>query len=58
MVDMLLAAWGSTIGRQAFITSAVSDILGSPPQSFRQWVGDHATALWTVQIHRADIDRD
>jgi hypothetical protein len=42
---MLLAAWGATIGKPAFITSAVSDILGSAPRSFRQWVADHATAF-------------
>ena len=52
IVDMLLAAWGATIGRPAFVTSTVSDILGSAPRSFRQWVADHATAfqedtLWT-----------
>jgi uncharacterized protein YbjT (DUF2867 family) len=44
-VDMLLAAWGATIGRPAFITSTVSDILGSAPRSFRQWATDHATAF-------------
>jgi len=44
-VDMLLAAWGATIGRPAFITSAVFDVLGSAPRSFRQWVADHATAF-------------
>lgn len=41
-VDMLLAAWGATIGHRAYITSTVSEILGSPPRSFRQWVTDHA----------------
>lgn len=45
VVDMLLAAWGATIGTPAFITSTVFDILGSPPRSFRQWVADHATAF-------------
>jgi uncharacterized protein YbjT (DUF2867 family) len=45
VVDMLLAAWGATIGRSAFITSTVFDILGSAPRSFRQWVADHATAF-------------
>jgi hypothetical protein len=45
VVDMLLAAWGATIGGPAFITSTVSDILGSAPRSFRRWVGDHATAF-------------
>jgi uncharacterized protein YbjT (DUF2867 family) len=45
VVDMLLAAWGATVRRPAFITSTVSDILGSAPRSFRQWVADHATAF-------------
>jgi len=44
-VDMLLAAWGATTGRPAFITSTVSDILGTPPRSFRQWAADHASAF-------------
>jgi uncharacterized protein YbjT (DUF2867 family) len=45
VVDMLLAAWGATIGRPAFITSTVSDILGSAPRTYRQWVADHVGAF-------------
>jgi hypothetical protein len=45
VVDMLLDAWAATIGRPAYITSTVSDILGSAPRSFRKWVTDHASAL-------------
>lgn len=45
VVDMLLAAWGAATGRPALVTSTVSDILGSAPRSFRQWVADHATAF-------------
>jgi len=45
VVDMLLAAWAAAIGRPAFITSTVSDILGLAPRSFRQWAADHATAF-------------
>jgi uncharacterized protein YbjT (DUF2867 family) len=45
VVDMLLAAWGATIGRPAFLTSTVADVVGSPPQTFRQWVADHADAF-------------
>ena len=45
VVDMLLAAWGATIGRPAFVTSTLSDIFGSVPRSFRQSVADHATAF-------------
>jgi len=42
---MLLAAWAAAMGKPAFITSTVSDLLGSPPRSFRQWATDHATAF-------------
>ncbi|HEX5494320.1 MAG TPA: NAD(P)H-binding protein [Mycobacteriales bacterium] len=45
VVDMLLAAWSATIGRPAYITSTVSDVLGSAPRPFRRWVADHATAF-------------
>jgi uncharacterized protein YbjT (DUF2867 family) len=45
VVDMLLAAWGATIGRPAFGTSTVSDVVGSPPRTFRQWLADHADAF-------------
>jgi len=41
VVDMLLAAWGATIGRPAFVTSTVADVVGSPARTFRQWVVDH-----------------
>jgi uncharacterized protein YbjT (DUF2867 family) len=44
VVDMLLAAWGATMGRPAFITSTAADILGSA-RSFHQWAADHATAF-------------
>lgn len=43
-VDMLLAAWGATMGRPAYVTSTVSDVLGSV-RSFRDWVADHAAAF-------------
>ncbi|MGH7118841.1 MAG: SDR family oxidoreductase [Acetobacteraceae bacterium] len=45
VVDMLLAAWGATMGVPAYMTSTVLDILGSPPRSFRQWVANHASAF-------------
>jgi uncharacterized protein YbjT (DUF2867 family) len=44
-VDMLLAAWAATMGTPAYITSAIFDILGSPPRSFGEWVEDHAGAF-------------
>jgi uncharacterized protein YbjT (DUF2867 family) len=45
VVDMLLAAWGATIGRPALVTPAVSNIVGSPPRTFQQWAADHASAF-------------
>lgn len=42
IVDMLLAAWGATIGHPAFVTSTVGEVIGSPARTFRQWVVDHA----------------
>ncbi|MEU0479156.1 NmrA family NAD(P)-binding protein [Streptosporangium sp. NPDC006013] len=44
-VDMLLAAWNATMGRPAYVTSTVSDLLGRPARTFRQWVTDHATSF-------------
>ena len=44
VVDMLLDAWGATMGRPAFVTSRVADILGSA-RPFRQWVADNVTAF-------------
>lgn len=49
VVDMLLAAWGATMGTPAFVTSTVFDILGSAPRSFRQWVIDHVTMFMAGQ---------
>ena len=44
-VNMLLAAWNAAMGQPAYVTSTVSDILGTPPRTFRQWAVDHATAF-------------
>jgi len=45
VVNMLLAAWGAAIGRPAFVTSTVADIVGTPARTFRQWAADHADAF-------------
>ena len=45
VAEMLLAAWRAALGRPAFVTSAVREILGSPPRTFRQWAADHAAAF-------------
>lgn len=45
VADMLLNAWRAALGRPAFVTSAVHDILGSPPRTFYEWADDHAAAF-------------
>ena len=45
VAEMLLAAWRATLGRPAFVTSTVHDILGSPPRAFSEWAADHAAAF-------------
>ncbi|MFF9183079.1 NAD(P)H-binding protein [Streptomyces misionensis] len=45
VVDMLLAAWSAAVGQPAYLTTAVADILGTAPRTFRQWAADHATAF-------------
>jgi uncharacterized protein YbjT (DUF2867 family) len=45
VADMLLAAWHAALGRPAFVTSTVEEILGSPARTFRQWAVDHADAF-------------
>ncbi|WP_405935323.1 NAD(P)H-binding protein [Streptomyces sp. NBC_00726] len=44
-VDMLLAAWSAAVGQPPYITTAVADILGTAPRTFRQWAVDHAVAF-------------
>ena len=41
-VEMLLAAWNATMGVPPYITTAASDIVGSPPRTIAQWATDHA----------------
>jgi uncharacterized protein YbjT (DUF2867 family) len=48
VVDMLLDAWGATMGRPAFVSSAVPDILGKS-RTFRQWATDHTAAFTGAQ---------
>ncbi len=45
VTEMLLGAWRASVGLPAFVTTAVSDILGRPPTTFRQWAVDHAAAF-------------
>ena len=45
VVDMLLAAWKATMGQPAYVTSSVSDLLGTPARTFAQWATEHASAF-------------
>ena len=45
VAEMLLSAWRATLGRPAFVTSAVQEIVGSPPRTFYQWAVDNAAAF-------------
>jgi uncharacterized protein YbjT (DUF2867 family) len=42
VIDMLLNAWAAGIGQPALVTSAVADITGTSPRTFRDWAGDHS----------------
>ncbi|WP_231607647.1 hypothetical protein [Streptacidiphilus albus] len=35
----------AAVGQPAYVTTAVADILGTSPRSFRQWAADHAAAF-------------
>ena len=45
VADMLLTAWQAALGRPAYITSTVREVLGSPPRTFDRWAVDHAAAF-------------
>jgi uncharacterized protein YbjT (DUF2867 family) len=45
VAEMLLAAWRATLGRPAFVTSAVQEILGVPARTVSVWAADHSTAF-------------
>ncbi len=45
IAEMLLTGWQATLGHPAFVTSAIQNILGSPPRTFSQWAKDHAAAF-------------
>lgn len=41
IVDGMLVAWASTVGRPAVVTHTVERITGHPARSYAQWVSDH-----------------
>jgi uncharacterized protein YbjT (DUF2867 family) len=42
VVQMLLDAWRATLGYPAYVTTAVREILGTPPRTFSRWAADHS----------------
>lgn len=44
-IEMLLAAWGATLGHRAYVTSTVAEVTGAPARSFRDWARDHVAAF-------------
>ena len=53
-VEMLLGAWQAALGRPAYVTSAVEEILGSPPRTFYQWAVDNAAAFGRTSGYHGD----
>jgi uncharacterized protein YbjT (DUF2867 family) len=45
VVEMLLAAWGATLGHRAHVTSTVAEVTGAPARHFRDWARDHVAAF-------------
>ena len=45
VVEMLLAAWGATLGHRAYVTSTVAEVTGAHARSFRDWARDHVGAF-------------
>jgi hypothetical protein len=45
---MLLDAWHAALGRPAFVSDAVHEILGTPPRTFLEWATDNAASFARV----------
>lgn len=52
VVDMLLTAYAAAVGQPALVTSAVSDVTGTPARSFHQWAVDHASQFRAERPNR------
>jgi uncharacterized protein YbjT (DUF2867 family) len=58
VAEMLLTAWQATLGRPAFVTSAIQEIVGSPARTFSQWAADNVAAFTRSELrdHAGDAD--
>ncbi len=45
IVEMLLGAWGATLGHPAYVTSTIAEITGAPPRTFARWAAENAEAF-------------
>jgi uncharacterized protein YbjT (DUF2867 family) len=45
IADMLLAAWDAAVGRPAYVTETVAELLGRPARTFREWAAEHTAAF-------------
>jgi uncharacterized protein YbjT (DUF2867 family) len=45
VVDMLLDAWGASVGVPAYVTDAVRQVTGRPARTYAQWAAENAAAL-------------
>jgi uncharacterized protein YbjT (DUF2867 family) len=45
VVEMLLAAWGATLGQRAHVISTVAEVTGAHARSFPEWARDHVAAF-------------
>ena len=45
IVNMLLDAWGASVGHPAFVTSTVAEVTGRPAGTFVDWAKDNASAF-------------
>ncbi|HWJ16412.1 MAG TPA: NAD(P)H-binding protein [Gemmatimonadaceae bacterium] len=50
VADMLLDAWRATLGRPAYVTSSIEEIVGSPARTFSHWAADNAAAFRGPQL--------
>ena len=50
-VEMLLAAWGASVGLPAYVTATVRDVTGTPARSFRDWVAAHVESFRATGGH-------
>ncbi|MFI5227893.1 MAG: NAD(P)H-binding protein [Gemmatimonadales bacterium] len=52
VVEMLLNAWGATVGHPAYVTTTVADITGTPARSFHDWVVSQVDSFRTTTDSR------